>query len=55
VAISADTAGPIGLALRALDDADRQVIADQPRDTIGRFATEDGYEIPGLALCTVAS
>lgn len=55
LAITADTAGPIGLALQALDETERRALAEKLRRTIVRFARDDGYEIPGVALCAVAS
>jgi SAM-dependent methyltransferase len=51
----ADTAGPIGLALRALEEADRAAVKADVQDAFGRFATQDGYVLPGVALCAVAS
>jgi ubiquinone/menaquinone biosynthesis C-methylase UbiE len=53
--IIADTAGPIGLALRRLEGADRDQVRADTADSIQRFAAGDGYEIPGVALCAAAS
>ena len=50
-----DTAGPLGLALRGLSDADRAEVRAEVEDSCGRFTTGDGYELPGVALCAVAS
>jgi SAM-dependent methyltransferase len=55
LSVIADTAGPIGLALRALEEADRAAVRADVEDAFGRFATQDGYELPGVALCAVAS
>jgi ubiquinone/menaquinone biosynthesis C-methylase UbiE len=55
LSVIADTAGPIGLALRALQEADRAAVKADVQDAFGRFATQDGYELPGVALCAVAS
>jgi SAM-dependent methyltransferase len=55
LSLIADTAGPLGLALRGLAVADRAAVAADVEDSLGRFATEDGYELPGVALCAVAS
>jgi ubiquinone/menaquinone biosynthesis C-methylase UbiE len=55
LSVIADTAGPIGLALRALREADRAAVKADVQDAFGRFATRDGYELPGVALCAVAS
>jgi ubiquinone/menaquinone biosynthesis C-methylase UbiE len=54
LSLVSDTAGPLGLALRALPDADREPIRAEVEDALARFATERGYEIPGVALCAVA-
>ena len=50
----ADTAGPLGLALRRLSDAERADVKAEIQDSLGRFAAENGYELPGVALCAVA-
>jgi SAM-dependent methyltransferase len=55
LSVIADTSGPIGLALRGLQAADRAAVKTDVEDSLGRFATEDGYELPGVALCAVAS
>ena len=51
----ADTAGPLGLALRGLSDLDRAAVKADVEDSLSRFAVQRGYEIPGVALCGVAS
>ena len=51
----ADTSGPLGLALQAVPDAERAAIRVDVEDALARFATERGYEVPGVALCAVAS
>ena len=51
----ADTAGPIGLAIARLTSTDRAVVAARVADALDRFATPDGFEIPGAALGVVAS
>ena len=51
----ADTAGPLGLALRGLSDLDRAAVKADVEDSLPRFAAERGYEIPGVALCAAAS
>jgi SAM-dependent methyltransferase len=51
----ADTAGPIGLALRDLAESDRAQVEAEVEDSLRRFASEGGYEHPGVALCAVAS
>jgi hypothetical protein len=54
LSLVSDTAGPLGLALRAVPHADRETIGAEVQDALARFATERGYEIPGVALCAVA-
>jgi ubiquinone/menaquinone biosynthesis C-methylase UbiE len=50
-----DTAGPIGLALRGLAESDRNAVKADVEDSLRRFATGGGYELPCVALCAVAS
>jgi hypothetical protein len=50
-----DTAGPIALALQGLGDEDRARVRADVEDSLGRFAVDGGYELPGVALCAVAS
>ena len=50
----ADTAGPLGLALRRLSDAERADVKAEIQDSLRRFAAGNGYELPGVALCAVA-
>lgn len=54
IALIADTAGPLGLAVRRLPEPDRMALKTDVEDAIGRFATGDGYALPGVALCAVA-
>jgi hypothetical protein len=53
--VVADTAGPLGLALRGLSDSHRAEVKAEVEDSFGRFAAGDGYELPGVAQCAVAS
>jgi SAM-dependent methyltransferase len=55
LSLIADTAGPIGLALGGLTAAEREEIRVEVADSLSRFATRSGYEVPGVALCAVAS
>lgn len=55
VGIVADTAGPIALVLRGLPGAERESVKRQAESALERFAGASGYEIPGVALCAVAS
>jgi SAM-dependent methyltransferase len=54
IAIVADAAGPLGLALRGLSNADRAAVKADVEDSFGRFTAGDGYELPGVSLCAVA-
>ena len=55
LALMADTSGPLGLALQQLSDSDREGVKADVEGGLARFATDDGYEIPCVALCAVAS
>ena len=55
LSVIADTAGPIALALRGLAESDRAAVKAEVEDSLRRFAAGDGYELPGVALCAVAS
>jgi ubiquinone/menaquinone biosynthesis C-methylase UbiE len=54
LSLISDTAGPLGLALRALSETDRETVRADAEDALARFATERGYALPGVALCAVA-
>lgn len=54
VAVIADTAGSIALAVRGLSEAAREGVKAQAEATLERFAGPNGYEIPGVVLCAVA-
>jgi SAM-dependent methyltransferase len=51
----ADTAGPIGLTVRDLADDGRTAVAARAAHALETYAGRDGYDIPGDALCAVAS
>ena len=55
LALVQDTAGPLGLALRGLSGAERAEVSAEVGHACEHFRTEDGYELPGVALCAVAS
>jgi SAM-dependent methyltransferase len=55
LSVIADTAGPIALALRGLSESDRGGVKADVEDSFGRFASDEGYELPCIALCGVAS
>lgn len=50
-----NTAGPLGLALRGLSRADRELVKADVDDSLARFAAAEGFELPGTALCAVAA
>jgi len=53
--VIADAAGPLALALRKLPDDERSDIIAEVADSLGRFAADGGYELPGVVLAAVAS
>jgi SAM-dependent methyltransferase len=55
LSVIADTAGPLALALRGLPEDERRAIKEEVEDSLQRFVRDDGYEIPAVALCAVAS
>ena len=55
LSVIADTAGPIAIALRGLPEAERLAIKAEVADSLQRFAANDRYEVPAVALCAVAS
>jgi SAM-dependent methyltransferase len=50
----ADTAGPIGLAVQSLSEADRHALTAHCEAALQRFEVEAGYEIPCVAVCAIA-
>jgi SAM-dependent methyltransferase len=50
-----DVAGPFAMVLRALPEDEREVLRARLREAFVPFATDGGYELPGVALCAVAS
>jgi len=55
LAVVADTAGPLGLALRGLSDDDRAAVKTDVETSFVPFRSEQGYQLPGVALCAVAT
>ncbi len=55
IALIADTAGPIGLALQALEETERERLRAKVEAACEGFARADGYVLRGLALCAVAT
>jgi hypothetical protein len=50
-----DGAGPFAMVLRGLPEDERKVLRARLREAFVPFATDSGYELPGVALCAVAS
>ncbi len=50
-----DVAGPFAMVLRGLPEDEREVLRARLREAFVPFATDGGYELPGVALCAVAS
>jgi ubiquinone/menaquinone biosynthesis C-methylase UbiE len=50
-----DVAGPFAMVLRGLAEDEREVLRARLREAFVPFATDSGYELPGVALCAVAS
>ncbi len=51
----ADTAGPIGLTVQGLSAAEREAVKAEVSAALEPFHGDDGLELPGVALCAVAS
>jgi SAM-dependent methyltransferase len=50
-----DVAGPFAMVVRGLPEDEREVLRARLRKAFVPFATDGGYELPGVALCAVAS
>jgi SAM-dependent methyltransferase len=50
-----DVAGSFGVVVRGLPEDEREVLRARLREAFVPFATDGGYELPGAALCAVAS
>ncbi len=50
-----DVAGPFAIVLRGLPEGEREVLKAKLAEAFVPFATDGGYELPGSALCAVAS
>ena len=51
---TADTAGPIAIAVRGLPDEDRKALESELEQAFAPFASGEGYELTGVTLCAVA-
>jgi SAM-dependent methyltransferase len=50
-----DVAGPFAIVVRGLPGDEREVLRGRLTEAFVPFATDGGYELPGVALCAVAS
>ena len=50
-----DVAGPFAMLVRGLPEDEREVLRERLGEAFVPFAIEGGYELPGVALCAVAS
>jgi SAM-dependent methyltransferase len=50
-----EVAGAFALVVRALPEDERKALRSQLTGAFASFATDSGYELPGVALCAVAS
>jgi SAM-dependent methyltransferase len=50
-----EVAGAFALAIRGLSEGEREAFRSQLGEAVRPFAVDEGYELPGLALCAVAS
>ena len=55
LSLIADTSGPLALVLRRLSTTDRAAIKTDVEAAFPSFAAGGGFELPGIALCAVAS
>jgi SAM-dependent methyltransferase len=54
LSFSIDTAGPVAMAMRQLGEAERKTIREVLAERFAPFASDEGYALPGVALCAVA-
>ena len=50
-----DVGGPFGVLVRGLPEHEREVVRARLSEAFVAFAADGGYELPGVALCAVAS
>jgi hypothetical protein len=50
-----DVGGPFAMVVRALPEQERQALESQLAEAFTPFEAAGGYELPGAALCAVAS
>jgi hypothetical protein len=52
---SVDTGGMFATVWNEASEDEREAMKDEIRDAFAPFAVDGGYELPGVALCAVAS
>ena len=50
-----DVTGPLAAAVRGLPDDEREVLRGRLTEAFAPFSADEGYALPGVALCAVAS
>ena len=50
-----DVAGPFAIVVRGLAEDERDLLRTRLREAFIPFAADGGYELPGVALCALAS
>ncbi len=50
-----DVAGPLAMVVRGLTEDEREVLRTRLREAFVSFSADGGYELPGVALCALAS
>ena len=50
-----DVGGPFAMLVRELPEDERALLRARLREAFVPFAADGGYELPGVALCAVAS
>jgi SAM-dependent methyltransferase len=54
LSFSIDTAGPLAMAMRQLAEAESKAIREALVERFAPFASDEGYALPGVALCAIA-
>ena len=55
VHLSNETGGMFARAWTAASEDEREAMTEQFREAFGPFAVDGGYDLPGLAICVLAS
>jgi SAM-dependent methyltransferase len=50
-----EVAGAFALAIRGLPDGEREVFRSRLEEAVRPYAADEGYVLPGVALCAIAS